>query len=93
MKGKTMSKRLTKQDFDAGKPFSCWLREEMSAEICAHIFGGENRGLIKKHGAHVDESTEHFVTENVGSLDDYPAELRAVAVDIIRAELDPTFEN
>ena len=85
--------KLKKSDFDAGSPNSCWLREEVCAEIDAHIYGVECRGLIKKHQVYIDDETSHVVMNVVKCLDDYPSGLRAVAVDIIRAELDPTFEK
>lgn len=85
--------KLTKSDFNAGSPDSCWLREEVCAEIDSHLYGVDGRGLIKKHQVYVDEDTKSFVMDMVKSLDDYPSGLRMVAVDIIREELDPTFEK
>lgn len=84
-------KRLSKKNFDAGSHFSCWLREEMSGEIDAHLHGLPNRGLIKKYKVYVDEETSYFVMNKVRCLDDYPDDLKKVAVDIIGQELDENF--
>lgn len=85
--------RVRKSDFDAGSPYSCWLREEVCAEINEHLHNGGGNGLIKKHKAYVDEDSEYIVMNLIKSLDDYPEDLRKVAIDIIRDKLDPTFEK
>lgn len=88
-----MIMKVRKSDFNAGSPYSCWLREEVCAEIDAHLHKTDGRGLIKKHKVYVDEDTGYIVMNVVKGLDDYSEGLREVAVDIIRAELDPTFEK
>lgn len=85
--------RLTKDDFNAGLPYSCWLREQMSCETWNHLHSRGGSKLIKKHHAHVDSDTVDFILNEVGKLDDYPGGLRKVAVDIIRRELDEDFEK
>lgn len=85
--------KMKKSDFDVGSPYSCWLREEVCAEVDAHIHGVECRGLVKRHQVYVDNNTSNMVMNIVKCLDDYPSGLRKIAVDIIREELDQTFEK
>lgn len=82
--------RLSKKDFSAGSPYSCWLKEEVIGEISAHLHGMKNRGLVKKYNIHVDDETE-YVIMNVSKFDDLPNDIQLVAADIIRMELDKTF--
>lgn len=81
---------MKKEDFNAGSPYSCWLKEELVGEVSAHLHGFESRGLIKKHRGYVDADTESIIM-SISKLDDLPDDLKKVAVDIIRAELDEDF--
>lgn len=81
--------KLTKKHFDPG-PFSCWLREELLGEIFPAR--NEARGIVKKLGVKVYDSDDDIIM-NFHGLDDLPDRLRRVAVEIIRAELDPDFEK
>lgn len=82
--------KMKKEDFNAGSPYSCWLKEELVGEVSAHLYGFENRGLIKKHRVYVDDDTESIIM-GISKLDDLPEDLKKVAVDIIRMELDEGF--
>ena len=82
--------KLSKKDFNAGSPYSCWLKEELVGEVSAHLYGMKNRGLIKKYKVYVDDETENVIM-NTSKFDDYPTDLQRVATDIIRMELDETF--
>lgn len=82
--------KLSKENFNAGSPFSCWLREEMIGECFNGSMGFEDRGLVKKYKVRVDDNTEKIIM-SVKKLDDYPEDLKHVAVEIIRMELDETF--
>lgn len=81
--------KMKKNDFNAGSPYSSWLKEEMISEL----FDSDNRGLAKKHNVKADKYAMTFIYECVEKLDDYPDDLRKIAVDIIRIELDSTFEK
>lgn len=81
--------KLTKKDFDPG-PFSCWLREELLGEVYPMEFN--TRGIVTKLGVKVYDSDDDIIM-NFHGLDDLPDRLRRVAVEIIRAELDPGFER
>ena len=83
--------KLTKEHFNAGSPYSCWLREMLLGEVLAHLHGLKNRGLVKKHKAYVDNTTENLIMNHMRKLDDLPDDLKKVAVDIIRTELDEDF--
>ena len=80
--------KMKKEDFNAGSPYSCWLKEEMMSEL----FDSDNRGLAKKHNVKADEDARLFISDCVAKLDDYPEGFRNIAVDIIRIELDSSFE-
>lgn len=82
--------KMKKEDFNAGSPYSCWLKEELTGEVSAHIHGFENRGLVKKYKVYVDEDTEDIIM-SITKFDDLPDELKSIAVDIIRAELDENY--
>ena len=82
--------KMKKEDFNAGSPYSSWLKEELIGEISGHLHGLKNRGLIKKYRVYVDDTTENIIM-NIKKLDDLPNDLKKVAVDIIRIELDKTF--
>ena len=86
-------KKLKKEHFNAGSPYSCWLREQLLGEVLGHIYGHKTRGLVKKHRAYVDDTTENLIMNHMRKLDDLPYRLRKVAVDIIRMELDKDFEK
>ena len=83
--------KLKKEHFNAGSPYSCWLKELLRDEVHCHIRGYKNRGLVKKHRAYVDDTTENFIM-NIRKLDDLPDDLKKVAVDIIRMELEEGFK-
>ena len=84
---------MTREDFNAGTPYSCWLCEQVIGELCNKRNGFEDRGLIKKYGIRVSERLLDYVMYAVRRLDDYPGDLRKLAVDIIRMELDNDFER
>jgi hypothetical protein len=84
--------RMNKDDFNAGSPYSSWLKEELTGEISAHLHGMENRGLIKKYKVYVDDETENVIM-GITKLDDLPDDLKKVAVDIIKLELDKNFKG
>ena len=81
---------MKKEDFNAGSPYSCWLKEELVGEVSAYLHSFENRGLIKKHRVYVDDDTESIIM-GISKLDDLPDDLKQVAVDLIRMELDDNF--
>lgn len=85
-------KPMKKEDFNAGSPYSSWLKEELVGEVSDHLNGFENRGLVKKYKVYVDESTSNVI-RSIRKLDDLPDGLRKIAVDIIRMELDKNFEK
>ena len=82
--------KISKEDFNAGSPYSCWLKEELVGEVSAHLHGFENRGLIKKYKVYVDDETENAIM-GITKLDDLPDGLKQVAVEIIKKELDKKF--
>lgn len=83
--------KMNKNDFNAGSPYSCWLKEELTGEVTSHLYGMKNRGLIKKHKVYVDDETESVIM-GITKLDDLPDDLKKVAVEIIRTELDESFK-
>lgn len=83
--------KMNKQDFNAGSPYSSWLKEELVGEVTSHLYGMKNRGLIKKYKIYVDDETENVIM-GITKLDDLPDDLKKVAVDIIRMELDENFK-
>lgn len=87
-----MFMKMNKKDFNAGSPYSCWLKEELVGEVSAHLHNFENRGLIKKYKVYVDNETENVIM-GITKLDDLPDGLKKVAVDIIRMELDKSFKG
>lgn len=82
--------KLKKDDFNAGSPYSSWLKEQLVGEVSDQLNGFENRGLIKKYRIYVDDSTIDEIMK-IKKLDDLPDDLKKVAVDIIRSELDRGF--
>ena len=87
--------KMTKEHFNAGSPYSCWLKEEVIGEVVNPLSGIKNRGLAKKFKIHVDEKNDDEIVEKImatGKLDDYPDDWKKVAVEIIRMELDDTFK-
>jgi hypothetical protein len=82
---------MNKNDFNAGSPYSCWLKEELTGEVTSHLYGMKNRGLIKKYKVYVDDETESVIM-GITKLDDLPDGLKKVAVEIIRTELDESFK-
>ena len=87
-----MGVKLKKEHFNAGSPYSCWLKEQLVGEVSAHLHGYKNRGLVKKHKAYVDDTTENLIM-NIRKLDHLPDDLKKVAEDIIRMELDINFKG
>ena len=82
--------KLKKKDFNAGSPYSSWLKEQLVGEVSDQLNGFENRGLIKKYRIYVDDSTIDEIMK-IKKMDDLPDDLKKVAVDIIRLELDKEF--
>ena len=82
--------KLKKENFNAGSPYSSWLKEQLVGEVSDQLNGFENRGLIKKYRIYVDDSTIDEIMK-IKKLDDLPDDLKKVAVDIIRSELDNEF--
>lgn len=82
--------KMKKEDFNAGSPYSSWLKEELIGEITGHIHGLKNRGLVKKYKVYVDDKTENIII-GIKKLDDLPDDLKKIAVDIIKIELDKNF--
>ena len=90
---KSMVTKLKKSDFNAGSPHCSWLKEEIIGEIADYKNKRKTRGLIEKHGVELFEGIEFAIMNEVASLDDYPAAMRAMAVEIIQKELDSTFKG
>ncbi len=82
--------KLKKENFNAGSPYSSWLKEQLVGEVSDQLNGFENRGLIKKYRIYVDDFTIDEIMK-IKKLDDLPDDLKKVAVDIIRSELDRGF--
>ncbi len=82
--------KMNKEDFNAGTPFSSWLKEELIGEIHGHLHGMKNRGLVDKYKAHVDDHTEKTIM-TARKYDDLPTDLKKIAADIIKTELDEDF--
>ncbi len=88
--------RLKKKDFNAGTPFSSWLKEEMIGEIGNNLCGFKDRGLAKKYRLNVNKRNVDKLIDiimHTGKLDDYPYRMKRIAVDVIRMELDPYFKG
>ena len=83
---------LRKEDFNAGTPYSSWLKEELIGEIDGYLHHMDNRGLVKKHRVRVDDKTEDKIMY-IKKLDDLSYGLKEIAVDIIRMELDKNFKG
>lgn len=84
--------KMQKKDFDAGSPYSSWLKEELVGEVMGHLHGMKNRGLVKKYKVYVDDETEDIIM-SIRKLDDLPDDLKKIAVDIIKIELDSNFKG
>ena len=84
--------KMNKEDFNAGSPYSSWLKEELVGEVTGHLHGIKNRGLVKKYKIYVDDETEKVIM-GIKKLDDLPDDLKKIAVDIIRTELDKSFKG
>lgn len=84
--------RLNKSDFNAGMPYSSWLKEELYGEVFNSLAGFKTRGLAEKYKVPANEETENRIM-SAKKLDDLPERLRKIAVDIIRDELDKDFEK
>lgn len=82
--------KMNKEDFNAGSPYSSWLKEELIGEVTGHLHGLKNRGLVKKFRIYVDDETENIIM-GIKKIDDLPGDLKKVAVEIIKMELDKTF--
>ena len=83
---------MKKEDFNAGSPYSSWLKEELVGDVTGHIHGMKNRGLIKKYRIYVDDETENIIM-GIRNLDDLPDDLKKIAVEIIKMELDENFKG
>ena len=84
--------KMQKKDFDAGSPYSSWLKEELVGEVMGHLHGMKSRGLVKKYKVYVDDETEDIIM-SIRKLDDLPDDLKKIAVDIIKIELDSSFKG
>ena len=84
--------KMQKKDFDAGSPYSSWLKEELVGEVTGYLHGMKNRGLVKKYKVYVDDETEDIIM-SIRKLDDLPDDLKKIAVDIIKIELDSNFKG
>ena len=84
--------KMKKEDFNAGSPYSSWLKEELVGEVTGHIHGMKNRGLIKKYRIYVDDETENIIM-GIRKIDDLPDDLKKIAVEIIKMELDENFKG
>ena len=84
--------KLKKEHFNAGSPYSCWLKEELVGEVSGHLHGLKNRGLVKKHRIYVDDTTENIIM-SIRKFDDLPDDLKKIATDIIKIELDKNFKG
>lgn len=84
--------KLKKSDFNAGSPYSSWLKEEIIGEIADYQSDHwEDRGLIDKYHVDVFDGIELMIMDEVRKLDDYPEPMRNMAIEIIQTELDPKF--
>ena len=79
------------EDFDAGSPYSSWLKEQLIGEV-ADYKNGFGSSLVKKYKIKIDDTTVQTIM-NITKLDDLPDDLRAMAVEIIQIELDSSFEG
>ena len=82
--------KMKKEDFNAGSPYSSWSKKEFVGEVTLHLHGLKNRSLVKKYKVYVDDETENIIM-GIRKLDDLPDDLKKIAVDIIRMELDENF--
>lgn len=82
--------KMHKEDFNAGSPYSSWLKEELLGEVYNSSMGFKSRGLAEKHGYHADEETESVIM-GIQKIDDLPDILKKIAEDIIRMELDENY--
>jgi hypothetical protein len=78
------------EDFNAGSPYSSWLKEQLIGEV-ADYQNGFGSSLVKKYKVKVDDKTEDIIM-NIEKLDDLPDDLKAMAVEIIQNELDKDFK-
>ena len=78
------------EDFNAGSPYSSWLKEQLVGEV-ADYQNGFGSSLVKKYKVKVDDKTEDIIM-NIEKLDDLPDDLKAMAVEIIQNELDKDFK-
>ena len=85
--------KLNKADFNAGSPYSCWLKEELIGEISDHMNGIKNRGLVKKYNVPAFKGITEFISDEIKVFDDYPDALKSMAIEIIQTELDPSFKG
>lgn len=81
---------MRKEDFNAGSPYSSWLKEELLGEIYNPAMGFKSRGLAEKYGYQADEETESVIM-GIRKIDDLPDILKKIAEDIIRMELDNNY--
>lgn len=85
--------KLKKSDFNAGSPYSSWLKEKIIGEIADYQSDHwEDNGLIEKYNVDLFDGIEDIIMGEVKKLDDYPEPMRNMAIEIIRTELDPNFE-
>lgn len=84
--------KLKKEHFNAGSPYSEWLKEEMCGEISATIHGMDNLGLVDKLNVKIDNETTDYIMTCISKFDDYPPDLKKLAIEIIKLKLDENFE-
>ena len=71
--------KLKKANFEAGSPYSMWLKEEIIGEIGDYMNGRENRGLVKKYNVDVFEGMDNIILSDVKKFDDYPEPIQMAA--------------
>ena len=81
---------LTKKDFKAGSPYCSWLKEELTGAIQDYPGNAAGRALIKKHNVRVNKDTERNIMRML-EFDNLPKDLKSMATDIIRTNLDSKF--
>jgi len=67
--------KMHKEDFNAGSPYSSWLKEELLGEVYNSSMGFKSRGLAEKYGYHADEETESVIM-GIQKIDDLPGDFK-----------------
>lgn len=84
--------KLRKEDFNAGSPYSSWLKEELTGAIQDYPENYQGRNLVRKHHVRVTKNTEWDIM-CARKLDDLPKEIKSMAIEIIRRDLDSSFSG